>query len=71
MLVARVGEPVLKPAVAGQQQEPFAVVVETPDWINVRNRDEVAKRGARRLGIRRELRDDAVRLKKDEVPHCQ
>jgi len=43
MAKAGVGEPLLQPAVAGEQQQAFAVGIEAARRIDLWNRDEISK----------------------------
>ena len=38
-----IGQPVLQPAVTGQEHQPFAVMIEPPRWIDILNRDVAAQ----------------------------
>jgi hypothetical protein len=60
MVVARVGETVLEPAVAGEQHETFAVTVEAADGVDVGDVDEIGERVAPAFRVT-ELANDVER----------
>ena len=62
LLVARIGQPMGEAAVVGQQQQPFAVVVETAGRVHVRRQPEPGQRRPRRHAAVGELAKHPERL---------
>ena len=50
----------LKRAIVGQYQEPFAIGIEATRWVNIRDRNEVLQ--GRLIAVGAELAEDAVGL---------
>ena len=61
-----IGQPVLESAVVGEQDKPFAIVIESADGVDIRNRDIVGQ-GAFVLFGSRELADYVEGLVEKDV----
>lgn len=67
-----IGDAVLKCAVIAQQQQAFAIEIETPRRIYVRDRNEIRQRlGIAVSGARSELAEDVEGLVEQQVAECQ
>jgi hypothetical protein len=60
MGVPRIEEAVDESAFVGEEEEPFAVGIETADRVNARRETKLGKRAPLGAGLRRELRKNAV-----------
>jgi len=64
----RIGEAALERAIGGENEQPFAIVIEAAGGINVRDVDVVFQRGVRCAGFRSELAQHAIGLVEENDP---